>query len=321
MATTEKKVYVIHENEEWVVPLREAFNKLGTSFEEWFLDEGIIPINDTPPAGVFYNRMSASSHTRDHRWGPEYTSNVLAWLQRHDRPMANGPDAIRLEVSKVAQYAALEKAGVRVPKTFAAIGKNQIMEAAQHFKGQPFITKHNRAGKGLGVQLFRSLEALQQYVDSPGFEEPIDGITLLQEYIQSPAPYITRVEFVGQEFMYAVKIDTSQGFELCPADSCQVGDNFCPANQEEEEQYKFTILENFGQQEDEKALIEKYIQVMKAHDIEVAGIEFIKDAEGNTYTYDINTNTNYNRAAEKRAGREKGGMDFIAEFLTKKLAA
>ena len=33
------------------------------------------------------------------------------------------------------------------------------------------------------------------------------------------------VEFVGGEFLYAVRVDTSQGFELCPADACRIDDD------------------------------------------------------------------------------------------------
>jgi len=43
----------------------------------------------------------------------------------------------------------------------------------------------------------------------------VDGVTLIQEYVRAPAPFITRVEFIGSEFLYAVQVDTSLGFELC----------------------------------------------------------------------------------------------------------
>lgn len=84
----------------------------------------------------------------------------------------------------------------------------------------PFITKHNRGGKGLGVQLFKTLEAFDAYVDSEEFVPPPDHITLLQEYIEAPEPYITRVEFVAGEFLYAIRSNTTQGFQLCPAERC-----------------------------------------------------------------------------------------------------
>ena len=97
------RVYVIHENDAWVEPLRKQFDGLGVPFTEWHLDSGVLDLSEEPPEGVFYNRMSASSHTRGHRYAPEFTAAVLAWLTRHGRTVINGERAIQLEVSKVAQ--------------------------------------------------------------------------------------------------------------------------------------------------------------------------------------------------------------------------
>ncbi|WP_404323268.1 alpha-L-glutamate ligase [Cytobacillus firmus] len=306
------KVYVIHENSEWTVHLTKRLEELGVTYEEWHLDEGTLDLLAEPPEGIFYSRMSASSHTRDHRFAAEFSGQVLAWLEAHDRTVINGTSALKLEVSKVLQYLELNKSGVRTPKTIAAVGKQNILKAAEAFAGQPFITKHNRAGKGLGVQLFHSIEALKSYVEGPSFEEPVDGITLIQEYIQSPESYITRCEFVGGRFVYAVRVDTSEGFELCPADACQIGDLFCPVGEEVEEKPKFQIIDDFMDE-----TLEKYKEVLARNDIQVAGIEFIRNAEGDIFTYDINTNTNYNSDAEAKAG--KYGMLELAAFLKKTL--
>jgi RimK-like ATP-grasp domain len=306
------KVYVIHENSEWTVHLTNRLEELGVPYEEWHLDEGTVDLSTEPPEGIFYSRMSASSHTRDHRFAAEFSAQVLAWLEAHGRTVLNGTSALKLEVSKVLQYLELNKYGVKTPKTIAAVGKQNIINAAKNFAGQSFITKHNRAGKGLGVQLFHSVEALKAYVEGPTFEEPVDGITLIQEYIQSPESYIIRCEFVGGNFVYAVKVDTSEGFELCPADACQIGDLFCPVGEEVEEKPKFQIIEGF---EDE--ILEKYQKVLAGNDIQVAGIEFIRNADGEIFTYDINTNTNYNSDAEAKAG--KYGMLEVASLLKKTL--
>src|SRR4030095_5469886 len=91
-----------------------------------------------------------------------------------------------------------------------------------------FITKHNRAGKGLGVRLFQDHAALEAYAASDAFADSVAALTRIQEVTRSPEPYIARGEFVGGRFIYAVRVDTSLGFELCPADVCQVGDAFCP---------------------------------------------------------------------------------------------
>lgn len=302
------KIYVIHENSEWTVHLTRQLYALGLPYEEWFLDKGVLDLTQAPPEGVFYNRMSASSHTRGHRYAPELTAAVLAWLERHGRKVFNGSRAIQLEVSKVAQYMALNAQGIRTPRTIAAVGKERILQAAKAFEGQPFITKHNRAGKGLGVQLFNTLEGLQQYVEGPDFEEPVDGITLIQEYIQSPDSYITRCEFIGGKFFYAVRVDASQGFQLCPADVCQIGDLFCPVGEEAPAKPTFQIIDGF-----DDPIIKRYAEFLAANRIAIAGIEFIRNAQGEIYTYDVNTNTNYNSDAE--AAANKSGMGAIAGFL------
>ena len=304
-----KKIYVIHENDAWVEPLRAAFTEFGLPFEEWFLDQGVLDFSSAPPDGVFYNRMSASSHTRGHRYAPEYTAAVLAWLEQHDRRVINNGRALQLEVSKIAQYAALAKYGIRTPRTSAAIGRRQIVDAARAFNGS-FITKHNRAGKGLGVRLFHEHRALQDYVESDAFEDSVDGITLIQEYIRAPAPFINRVEFVGGKFLYAVRVDTTLGFELCPADACQVGDAFCPVGETAPATtaLRFRIVPDF-----QHPVIESYRRFIADNGIGISGIEFITDAAGELYTYDVNTNTNYNSAAEAEASLY--GMRAIARYL------
>jgi len=308
-----KKIFVIHENDAWVEPLRAAFDQLELPYEEWFLHEGVLDFTSAPPDGVFYNRMSASSHTRGHRYGPEYTAAVLAWLESHNRRLVNNGRALQLEISKIAQYAALANCGIRTPRTVAAIGRSQIVKAATGFSGS-FITKHNRAGKGLGVRLFHDTDALKRYVESDAFEDSIDGITLVQEYIRAPEPLITRVEFVGGRFLYAVRVDTTLGFELCPADVCEVGDAFCPVGETAPAAPapRFRIVNNF-----DHPIIERYRRFILENGIGIAGIEFIVDAAGELYTYDVNTNTNYNSAAEAEACIY--GMRAIARYLGEEL--
>lgn len=307
-----EKIYVIHENEEWTTHLFKRLDELELPYENWFIDEGLVDLNEAPPEGVFYSRMSASSHTRGHRYAPELTESLLVWLEHHGRKVFNGSRALRLEVSKVNQYMALNAAGIRTPKTIAANGKAQIIQAAEKLGEASFIIKHNRAGKGLGVQLFHSMEALHEHLSGEGFEPSIDGITLVQQYIQAPEPFITRCEFVGGKFVYAVQVDTSEGFELCPADACRIDDLFCPVGEEAEERPKFQVVEGFND-----PIIAKYEEFLRQNHIAVAGIEFIRNSAGDIFTYDVNTNTNYNADAEAAYG--KYGMLELANFLGKEL--
>ena len=303
------KIYVLHENDEWTVHLTERLEELGLPFELWHLDQGTLDLTEEPPEGIFYNRISASSHTRNHRYAPEFAGAVLSWLERHGRTVVNGTSALNLEISKVNQYMALNQQGIRTPKTISAVGKENILKAADKLGMNSFITKHNRAGKGQGVQLFHSKEALQEYVEGAEFEEPVDGITLIQQYIEAPEPYIVRHEFVNGKFLYGVKVDTSEGFELCPADACSIEDQFCPTDAEEsQEKAKFEILDNYRPE-----IIDDFEAFLQANHIQVAAIEAIQDQDGNLYAYDVNTNTNYNTDAEEKAGVY--GMLELAKYL------
>ena len=309
------KIYIIHENDEWVEPLRKELKSINAPFEEWHLGKRNIDHLDKPPQGVFYNRMSASSHTRGHRYAPEYAAVVLNWLEKNKRRVINNSRALSLEISKSLQYTELEKFGIKTPTTIYCSNKESILKSANIFR-KPFITKHNRAGKGLGVKLFNNKKELDSYVSSKDFEPSIDGITLLQDYIDAKPRVINRVEFVNSKFLYTVEVDASDGFELCPA---------CPEDQIEEPNTQFfgefcpTIGNKFRIIKDYKRspLIEKYEKFISENGIEIAGIEYIKDKNGEVYTYDVNTNTNYNSIAEKDSKIK--GMKSIAEFLKKEL--
>ncbi len=307
---SEPKIYVIHENEAWVEPLREAFREQGLPFAEIFLDTGLVDLSATPPEGIFYNRMSASSHTRDHRYAVELTGPFIAWLEAHGRKVVNNRRALQLEVRKFEQYLELNKYGVPTPKTVAANSKKTLVEAAKQLNLEPFIIKPNRGGKGLGVTLFNTVEELEGWLANTDEIDTLDGITLVQEYVKPADGHIVRTEFINGKFYYAVRVDASDGFELCPADVCQVGDAFCPTDGGAiEEKPKFQIAENY-----ENPDLDKYAQFLAANGIEIGALEYAQKANGERIVYDVNINTNYNSGAEQTFG-DVSGMGQIARFL------
>ena len=299
-------LHILHENDEWYAPLAAALDSAKLPHISWHMGEGCLDFGQAPPKGVFFNRMSASAHTRGHIHAPDYAAAVLAWLERHKRRVINGSAALRLEMSKAAQYQLLESFGFTTPRTVVAHGLHKAREAARLFDG-PFITKHNRSGKGLGVYLFQGAEALEQYLISESFAGPVDGLLLLQEYIQPSDASITRLEFVGGRFLYALRVDTSGGFELCPADSCAI-----------QEQCALMPTARFAIVDGDQPNVPRYEAMLKAAGVEVAGIEYIRDRQGRVYTYDINVNTNYNTEAEQKAG--KSAFAALCDFLTGELA-
>ncbi len=308
---TSPRVYVIHDNPEWFPPLEAAFDAEGVPVEEVLLIDGAIALDEAPPEGVFWSRLSASAHTRDHATTKEFTRAYLTWLESWGRTVVNGRSVVELEVSKVAQHALLRTAGIDVPRTTAVFGRDDLPRVAQTFP-TPFITKHNQGGKGLGVRRFDTHDDFDAYVASPEFEEPADGITLIQEFLTAREPFVTRAEFVDGRFVYAVRVDTSAGsFELCPADACAVpgADGATPPPL-------------FSRRTDITAdhpLIQAYEQLLGRANVQIAGIEFIETLDGRTVTYDINTNTNYNPDVE--AESPVSGPGSIARFLGRLLDA
>lgn len=74
-------------------------------------------------------------------------------------------------------------------------------------------------------------------------------------------------------------------------------------------QEKFEVIDGFN-----SPLIPKYEAFLAQNGISFAGIEFITDSTGRAYTYDVNTNTNYNPEAESLA--DVSGMKEIARILS-----
>ena len=308
------KLYVLHENPEWYLPLAAAFDAAGLPHEQWLLGEAVLDLDEDPPAGVFWSRMSASSHTRGHPYAKDQTRGVLAWLESHGRRVVNGRRVLDLEMSKVEQLAALRAAGFDVPRTIAVAGRAELAAAARKLP-VPFISKHNQGGKGLGVRMFATHADFDAYLAGPDYEEPVDGITLLQEYLVAAQPQITRAEIVGNAFVYAITADTARGgFQLCPADACAVAQSGAGAALTADggplapEPSLFALRQGF-----DHPVIGRYLEFAAAHGIGIAGIEFIETADGRLVTYDINTTTNYN--AEIEAAAQRPALPAVAAYL------
>ncbi len=305
---TRPVIHILHENSVWVEPLIAHLELSGLPYREWFIDEAELDMSALPPEGIFYNRMSASSHTRDHRFAWEATRGVMAWLESHSRRVINNRRATALEVSKVEQVIALRDHGLPAPHTVAATGANAFRRAAARWD-RPFIVKPNRGGKGTGVTLVHNAEDVEAVANT--FESyTLDGTVVLQDYMKPAEGRVLRLEFIGGRHYYTVSIDTGGGFDLCPSDACQVGTAFCPADG----RAKFEVLESHHPTE-----VERCLAFLSDSGMEVAAMEASPDAQGRLHFYDVNINTNYNAEAEARWGNARQGMRAIAEFLSDEL--
>jgi len=308
-------VHILFENPAWNPPLLDALTAAGFPYELHYLDEGVIDPSVPPADGIWINRISPSSHTRDHGHTVAMAREYLFWLETHGRRVINGSHAFELEMSKLRQELILRKYGVKTPRTVLATGRNNLVELARTFDG-PFITKHNQGGKGLGIQLFNDADVFADYVESDAFDWGPDGKIILQQYIQPPEPFITRVELVGDRFLFAMRSRTDDGFQLCPSDACQVpatNPAVCPIDGEADEMpandSKFSLAPITAND----PLVQQLLALVQGEGIEVAGIEFVEDADGNRYVYDINGTTNYSGVLGKQIDID--GMTEVVRHL------
>ncbi len=313
-------VHVLYENEDWMPPVRRALAARGLAVEEHFTAGGSIDLQGRVLDGVVLNRMSPSSHTRGHQGGVVFARELLGLLEAQGVPVVNGARAFALELSKVQQHAALEAAGIRTPRTLAVVGDQDPRPVARQLAA-PFITKHNQGGKGLGVQLFDSHAAFDRAWEAGEIPASPDGVLLLQQYIRPAAPFITRAELVDGRFLYAIRSSTEGGFELCPADACAIGDAMCPVGSSADASTaagapRFALRDDITEDD---PLIQSYLRFMAANGLRVAGIEFVEDAAGQRWTYDVNGTTNFNGDVEAAHGLD--GMGAIAALCARLLGA
>ncbi|MCA2961772.1 MAG: alpha-L-glutamate ligase [Silvanigrellales bacterium] len=326
------KAVILYENPDWLPPLVEALRAEAIPFEARFVHRSCFSLAEKPEAAVYINRMSASSDTRGHGESLVLARHIIDWVEAAGLPVVNGSGALALEVSKVKQYAELARAGFHVPETRVVVGGRSELVQAGNDPTLPFpcVYKYNRGGKGTGVVLLRTREEFLKFASEADIPAGSPDFThLLQRYITpGRGSYITRAEFVDGKFLYAIEADTSRGFELCPADGCDVGSatgNARPLGASAQgavcavdartdtpappgHQALFRLCEA-----PPAHLIAALESFVRAQGLRIAGIEFIEDAQGTPYVYDINCNTNYSPTVEMRHGLS--GMRAVARMV------
>ncbi len=312
-------VHVLYENPAWLPPVLTGLEAEGFTARPVALDQALLDPSRPPSPGIWLNRISPSSHTRGHDHTVALAREVLYQLELCGRRVVNGLAAFELEMSKFRQDLILRRAGIRTPRTLLAVGREHLLAAAESFGtrsiqtgsvGTPFITKHNQGGKGLGIHRFADAAAFRRHLDSGAFDPGPDSKVILQQYIAAAGPHITRVELVGGRFLFAMRSSTLKGFQLCPADACQLPEgDACPADGGTFSPSPLTA---------DDPLVQRYEQLCRREGIEIAGIEFVEGTDGHRYTYDINGTTNYNRVLGERIGVD--GMREVARYLRRTVA-
>src|ERR687896_56625 len=99
---------------------------------------------------------------------------------------------------------------------------------------EPFCLK--QGGSGARIQVVESLAHVESiFAADPDVWQP-DNLFLLQEYLpHDPEQGIVRLEFLGGELLYAMRVKTHGRFNLCPSPVCNPdeGEGVCEVPQAE----------------------------------------------------------------------------------------
>ena len=157
--------------------------------------------------------------------------------------------------------------------------------------------------------LHNAEEARRLLADNPSLWLP-DNLLLLQEYFPvDPAKGIVRMEFLGGELLYAMRVVSYGAFNLCPSEVCnpESGTGHCeiPAVRPVE-------FYSYPQVPAEAVAFGK--KLVEAGQLDVGGIEYLEAQDGRLIFYDVNANSNL-RAPIAQAYGGFDPFERVADFL------
>jgi glutathione synthase/RimK-type ligase-like ATP-grasp enzyme len=148
----------------------------------------------------------------------------------------------------------------------------------------PVLVKPNIGGSGAGITEHETPDALADAVASGMLEDlGPDGTAIVQEKVPAMGDSIVRIEILGGEFLYAIRLQLQPGsFNLCPADYCD------PATGGTE---STNLVESYIPPDH---LITHAVRIIESIGADLGGVEYLVSAiDGEAYFYDINSLSNF----------------------------
>ena len=307
---------VLFEHPEWQKPLFRALDGRGVRYLPVDLKSAAFSDGDLPLAPLYFNQASPSAYVRGNARAVPYALAYMRALQIRGVRVLNGADAFALELSKTAQAALLRQLGVPAPRVWTFNDLDALRARAQELI-YPVLLKPEQGGSGARIMLaesFAHLEAL--LVQHPEHWLP-DNLLLLQEYFPTdPAKGIVRMEFVGGELLYAMRVISHGRFNLCPAPMCnpESGEGaVCeiPAEQSS------PPVEFYPYAEVPARAVEWGKRIIAAGKLDVAGVEYLETQDGRLMFYDINANSNLRPSIAEAFGFDP--FERVVDFLLREI--
>jgi len=180
----------------------------------------------------------------------------------------------------------------------------------------PALLKPDQGGSGARIQVVNSMAEIEAvFAADPGVWLP-DNLFLLQEYLpHDPGQGIVRLEFLGGELLYAMRVKTHGRFNLCPSPVCNPddGDGAC-----EVPAVAAPPVEFYPYPEVPRDAVDVATAIVRAARLDVGGIEYLETPDGRRVFYDINANSNLRPSVAAAFGFDP--FERVVDYLQHQLA-
>ena len=301
--TSVPDLLVVHEHPEWQKPLFAALERRGLSFATLDLKNAAFVAGDPVPAAVVFNQASPSAYVRGNARAVPLGLAYLQSLEGSGAKVLNGARAFAFELSKTTQAAALARLGLRTPRSIAFNDLDALRARLEAERGWrwPALLKPEQGGSGARIAKVASYDELRAHVEStPRIWEP-DGLLLVQEYFEHDHERgIVRMEILGGELLYAMRVVSHGRYNLCPSEVCNPSDpnatGHCEIPAEPQRPVEFHPFAEVPPE-----AVEAGKRIMATAGIDVGGIEYL-ESRGERVFYDVNANSNLRPAIAEHFG-------------------
>ena len=285
---------ILHEHPEWQKPLFAALERRGVAFAPFDLKQAAFSNVDAPRAPLYFNQASPSAYVRGNTRAVPLALAYMRTLERRGARVLNGADVFALELSKSAQATLLRTLGIDTPRSITFNDVGGAARARRRASRWPALLKPDQGGSGARIQVVESLDEVEAiFAADPGVWLP-DNLFLLQEYLpHDPEHGIVRLEFLGGELLYAMRVKTHGRFNLCPSPVCNPGRRRRRRARSRQPAVAAPPVEFYPVSRKCRATRSETAQrIVRAARLDVGGIEYLETPDGRRVFYDINANSN-----------------------------
>jgi len=312
-------IIVLHEHPEWQKPLFAALRRRGVSFEPFDVTRAAFSNVEPLRAPMYFNQASPSAYVRGNTRAVPLALAYMRSLELLGARVLNGANVFALELSKSAQATLLRTLGIDCPRSITFNDARALRAYAPEIRW-PALLKPDQGGSGARIQVVDSLEQVEAiFSRDPDVWLP-DNLFLLQEYLpHDPERGITRLEFLGGELLYAMRVVTHGRFNLCPSPVCNPDDDSAGACElPTEAPISAPPVEFYPFPEVPTDAVDTARRIARAAGLDVGGIEYLDTLDGRRVFYDINANSNLRPSVAAAFGFDP--FERVVDFLESQLA-